>query len=123
MPDLTRIGLILDPGSIENTLKIPFSWSPLHTLGGSMMVVGILALLSNNRYREKIFLFLVLGLLSHLVLDIFLISTTGRIYGLLWPLPFKPYAPGFYLSIDVLPAIITGSTALFISKFRPDKTE
>ncbi len=49
LPDLTRIGLILDPAMMESVM--PFSWSPLHTPIGGMMVVGILSMLMENKHQ------------------------------------------------------------------------
>ena len=121
LPDLTRIGLILDPGVIES-YGVPFSWTSLHTPVGGMLVVGVLVLLVDCSYRREVFLFLSLGLATHLILDIFLISVTGRTYALFYPISmYRAYAPGFYLSTQVLPAMITGVIASLVTKFGPQE--
>lgn len=115
LPDLVRIRLLLDPVKIEQVLGIPFSWGPLHTAGGVIIIVAIGSLLSVPKEFKVIFILLLIGAASHLLLDALLISVSGYSYAVLWPfLDFHPPTPGLYLSTDVWPAMITGIIALLV---------
>ncbi len=115
LPDLTRIGLILEPAFIEKVFNIPFSWSPLHTLGGVFIIILVLTLSVNKKYSKPIFLLLALGAFTHLFLDALLLSTTGYSYPMFFPITiYNPPTPGLYLSTDIWPSIVSGLAALLI---------
>ncbi|MFP4000709.1 MAG: metal-dependent hydrolase [Thermoplasmata archaeon] len=115
LPDLIRIGLVLDPVKIEQVLGIPFSWTPLHTTGGVLIIIALGSLLTVPKDRKLLFVSLILGAGSHLFLDVLLITTSGYSYALFWPLiDVRPYTPGFYLSTDVWPAMVSGTVALLV---------
>ncbi len=121
LPDLTRIGLILEPAFIENVFHTPFSWSPLHTLGGVFIIILILTLSVNKEHSKPIFLLLALGAFTHLFLDALLLSTTGYSYSIFFPITlYNPPTPGLYLSTDIWPSIVSGIAALFI--WQADRT-
>ncbi|MFO7791475.1 MAG: metal-dependent hydrolase [Candidatus Saliniplasma sp.] len=115
LPDLTRIGLILEPAFIENLFGVPFSWSPLHTIGGVFIIILILTFSVDNKYSKPLFLLLALGAFTHLFLDSLLLTTTGYSYPLFVPITFyNPPTPGLYLSTDMWPSMISGVTALLV---------
>lgn len=115
LPDLTRIGLILNPSMIENFSGIPFSWEPLHTLGGVIIIISLITLLVDKKVSRYVFSLLSIGALSHLFLDAFLLKASGHSYTLFFPFTsHSPQMPGFYLSTDVWPAIIAIMTAAAI---------
>ncbi|MBS3782590.1 MAG: metal-dependent hydrolase [Candidatus Thermoplasmatota archaeon] len=115
LPDLIRIGLVLDPVKIEQLSGIPFSWTPLHTTGGVLIIIAIGSLLSLPKDHKKIFTLLAIGAVSHLFLDSLLITTSGYSYAVLWPfIDMRPSTPAFYLSTDVWPAFVTGLIALLV---------
>ncbi len=122
LPDLTRIGLILDSTMIENVLGIPFSWHPLHALGGVLISTTIFTQLFEEDKAKMIFLLTGTGAASHLVLDAFLLKASGRSYTMFFPVTtYNPSIPGFYLSTDLLPALIAGIIALTIWKIDPNQ--
>lgn len=51
-PDFVKISLVVPDYTVATSLGIPFSWSPLHTLGGSVIVVLLGALLLAPRVPE-----------------------------------------------------------------------
>ncbi len=115
LPDLVRIRLLLDPIKIEQYLGIPFSWGPLHTVGGVLIIMTIGALLTIPKDSKMIFILLAIGAISHLFLDSLLITASGYSYAVLWPfLEFHPPTPALYLSTDVWPALVSGVGALFV---------
>ncbi|MFW6196140.1 MAG: metal-dependent hydrolase [Thermoplasmatota archaeon] len=115
LPDLTRIGLILESTFIEKTLNIPYSWQPLHTLGGVVIVIAVLTLLVNKKNSRYVLPLLSVGAFSHLFLDAFLIKVSGRSYTMFFPITtYNPEIPGFYLSTDMWPAVVAVITAFII---------
>ncbi|MFW6305204.1 MAG: metal-dependent hydrolase [Candidatus Saliniplasma sp.] len=115
LPDLTRIGLIIEPAYIENTFGVPFSWSPLHTIAGVFIIILLLTLVVHERYSKPVFILLVLGAFTHLFMDSFLLTTTGTSYTVFFPITFyNPPTPGFYLSTDMWPSMVSALAASVI---------
>ena len=115
LPDLTRIGLIIKSAWIEKSLGIPFSWQPLHTIGGVVIVILLISLLVGKKDNKTILPLLALGAFSHLFLDAFLIKASGHSYTMFFPFTsYSPQTPGFYLSTDVWPVMIAGIIAIII---------
>jgi len=115
IPDLIRIRLLLDPIKIEQFLALSFSWGPLHTIGGVLVIIAVGSLLTVPKDSKLIFILLAIGAISHLFLDILLITASGYSYAVFWPfLELHPPTPGFYLSTDVWPAFASGLIALFV---------
>lgn len=107
VPDLNRIELFVPAAALEATFGVPVNWNALHTLGGSLLVVSIGALLVPATHRSRVFVLAFLGVLSHLTLDLLLIRSTAQSYAVLWPLTeYRPPTIGLYLSTDQWPAAI-----------------
>lgn len=115
LPDLNRIGLLLDDAAIEALLGIPFSWSPLHRVGGTVIVIAIGVLLVPRRLRRAALAMLVLGAASHYILDLFLYKPSGLSSPLFWPITGQRFAVnGFYLSSDRWPAGVATVVAAIV---------
>lgn len=111
-PDFVKIKLALPDAIAQHLLGIPFSWMPLHTLGGSVLVVCLGALLVAPAYRRRALALLALGAGSHHALDLLLINATGYSYPVLWPLSaYRFPSPNLYLSSDRWPALVAGTIA------------
>lgn len=111
-PDFVKIQLLFPDGMVAALLGVPFSWNPLHTLGGNLIVLlaGTLCLPPGRRLRA--FALLAVGALTHHVLDISLLTVTGYSYAVFWPLTqYHPPSGGLYLSSDPWPALVTGLLA------------
>jgi hypothetical protein len=107
IPDLTKARILVDGARIETTLGIPFSWGALHTLGGSLVAVFVGVVLAGADQRKRVFLALVLGMLSHHALDHLIVHPSGHAYDVFWPVARYriPYS-GFYHSSDRWPALV-----------------
>lgn len=111
-PDFAKIELLFPDGFVAALLGVPFSWAPLHTLGGSVLVVCLGALLVAPEYRRLAIALLAIGAASHHVLDLLLLTVTGTSYAVFWPLSgYRLPTPGLYLSSDRWPAIVAGAVA------------
>ena len=111
LPDLNRIELVLPAATVEATLGIPWSWTPLHRVGGTLLVICLGTLLTSKQLRRQVFGLLAIGAASHYTLDFLLYKPAGRTGPLLWPFTDHRFAiEGFYLSSDRWPAV--GAMAL-----------
>lgn len=113
LPDLSRIDLVLPAATIEATLGIPFSWTPLHRVGGTALVVLLGGLLVSPERRRAALLLLALGAGSHYLLDFLLYKPSGMAGPLLWPFTTHQLAiEGCYLSSDRWPAVVATAAAI-----------
>ncbi|MFP9191236.1 metal-dependent hydrolase [Natrialbaceae archaeon A-CW1-1] len=114
-PDLSRFDLLIPADVIEATLGIPFDWGAFHTLGGTVLVVGIGALLVPREYRTRVAALLLLGALSHHALDLLLINPSGYSYSVFIPLSqYQPPTPNLYRSSDQWPALLSAALATVV---------
>ncbi|QIO24105.1 metal-dependent hydrolase [Haloarcula sp. JP-L23] len=113
LPDLAKIAMILPPRVVEETLGIPFDWFAVHTPFGTLLVAGIGSLLVSETIRRRVFVLLLIGGASHLVLDSLLISPSRFYHVLFWPLTTQFVSlPGLYLSSDRWPSIVAACLAV-----------
>lgn len=67
----------------------------------------LLPLLVTPKWRKRAFLLLLLGVASHLTLDLLLLKPTGYAFPVLWPLAeYHPPVGMLYRSSDRLPAVL-----------------
>lgn len=107
VPDLVKLKLLVPSAQLAASLGLPFSWLPLHTIGGAALSVLVMGCLVARRHRRRAVWMLATGALSHLALDGLLRTPTGRGSPVFWPLTaYQPPTPGLYLSTDIWPAAI-----------------
>ena len=115
LPDLNRIDLMIPEEIVTALLGIPFTWSLLHRVGGTFLIVSIGALLVTNVYRRVVFALLTIGASSHYALDFLLYKPSGISGPLLWPFVTHGIAvDGLYLSSDRWPVIVAVTLAVLI---------
>jgi len=101
IPDLVKVNVVLDGSSVSAALGVPFAWSPLSTLGGVVLVAGVVALAFDGRYRARAFAFLLGGGLASLVVDGLRVYADGRAGPWLYPLTWwRPPTPSLYVTSD-----------------------
>ncbi len=127
IPDMNRAELLVSEHAVQAALGVPFSWGAFHTMGGSLVAVGIGALLVHPEIRLRVAALLFVGMASHHALDLFLTNPSGHSYAVLWPLSgYNPPTPNWYLSSDRWPAAASGLLAAGVwyvryrSPFAPD---
>nr|WP_193787997.1 metal-dependent hydrolase [Natronorubrum bangense] len=114
-PDFVKIELFVPDGLATALLGVPFSWSPLHTLGGTVLVICLASLLLAPEYRAQALALFAIGAFSHHALDVLLMTPTGDAYAVFWPLTgYRPPAGGLYLSSDRWPALASGLVAVVV---------
>lgn len=102
LPDLNRLGLLVDDYVVSQTLGIPFDWGAVHTIGGVVVLAALGAVLFDSR-REQLrgFSLLVAGGCSHLAVDAVKAWADGSGGAALYPLSWwRPPTPGLYVSAD-----------------------
>jgi hypothetical protein len=113
LPDLTKIRLVLTDAQVEALVGGPFSWHALHTIGGVVVTAAVGALLVDETLRRRVFVLLLGGAVSHLILDSLLVKPSGYAGLLWWPvLTTALPTPGVYVSYDRWPALVAGVIAL-----------
>lgn len=101
IPDLVKIRLVVRDELIESLLGVPVDLSPLGTLGGVVLVSGIVALLFVPAHRTAFGYALVGGVLS-LIVDGFRKFPDARATEWLFPVTWwHPPSPNLYVSSDL----------------------
>ncbi|WP_137284582.1 metal-dependent hydrolase [Halorussus salinisoli] len=115
IPDLMKMRLLIRSGTVEHLLGLPFSWSVFHTAGGTLVAILIGVVIVDPNKRQRIFALLSIGAASHLLVDGLLLTPSGHSYAMFWPLTrYHPPTPGWYLSTQPGPTIVTLIVAMGI---------
>ena len=113
IPDLTKVDLLLDADTVETALGVPFSYSPLSTLGGVFLVAALLTLAFDRALWPRVYGLFVVGGVSALVLDGLRAYADGQASAWLYPFTnWRPPTPSLYVSSDprvlVFALLVTG---------------
>jgi hypothetical protein len=96
IPDLVKLDLVLDHRLIERTLAIPFSYAPISSLAGVLLIAGAIALL----FTWRVYTLLVAGGACSLVVDGVRAYADGQASFWLYPLWWRPPTPNLYVTSD-----------------------
>lgn len=107
IPDLTKITL----GIVWLGFQNYHLFEPLHTPIGACLIAGIAALFFQE--PKKAFLPLGIGILTHFILDFFLIHVNGGIL-LLFPFSWQGWQVSLYRSDDYMVTLIAILAALLV---------
>lgn len=126
IPDLTKLYLLIDLDPLEAMFGVPLDWRALHTLGASLVLVAMGALLFRSEDRRTVFALFTGGATLHLFLDSFVIRADGIAPPYLYPFTWWQWPAGnLFLSSDPwLSVIAVGLTAgtLFFVRSRTRRT-
>ncbi|WP_324759679.1 hypothetical protein [Haloarcula montana] len=113
IPDLQKIRIVFDTAIIRQNLGIPFSLAPFSTVGGVLLVAGLITLLFEREEWRRVYGLITFGGVTALVLDGMRAYADGRASA--WLNPFtewRPPTPSLYVSSD--PAILIGILLLAV---------
>jgi hypothetical protein len=118
IPDLVKIDLILDEDLVASLLGVPFSYDPISSVGGLLLIAGAIAVFFEQRRRA--YAYLVFGGLTALVLDGLRVFVDGQANFWLYPIWWRPPTPGLYVTSDarvLLLALLLGLAVFLIDRF------
>lgn len=114
IPDLVKAQMVVDDSVVERLLGVPFSFKPLGTLGGLVLIAGAVAVLFGPEHRRYAYASLLAGGLSALVLDGMRMFADGRAGFWLYPLWWRPPTPNLYVSADPRVTLVAATAALVV---------
>jgi hypothetical protein len=101
IPDLVKVEILLDAEIVEDALGVPFAYAPLSTLGGVLLVAGLIALAFDRERWRRAYGLVVAGGLSSLLLDGLRVVADGRAAPYLYPVTgWSPPTPNLYVTSD-----------------------
>ncbi|SEV81832.1 hypothetical protein [Natrinema salifodinae] len=116
LPDLNRVSLVVANGTLEAILGVPFDIDALSTLGGTVVLAGIGAMVVADRHRRT-FAALGAGAASHLFVDGVKVYADGAAGAWLYPLTWVRHpTPNLYVSSDpTVLAVAVSITAIVLA--------
>jgi len=115
IPDLVKVDIVLDADTVAAALGIPFSFEPLSTLGGVLIVAGLITLAFERDHWRRVYGLVVTGGVLSLVVDGLRIYADGRASAWLYPLSnWRPPTPSLYVSSDPLVLVVALSFATVV---------
>ena len=101
IPDLIKVGVVVDDSTVEALLGVPFTYAPLSTLGGVLLLAGAITVAFERRHWRRVFGLVTFGGLSSLLLDGMRVYADGRAGAWLYPFTdWQPPTPSLYVSSD-----------------------
>lgn len=108
IPDLVKIDILVDDSTVEAVFEVPFMWAPLSTLGGVLLVAGVITLAFDRRHWRRVYGYLVGGGVTSLVVDGLRVFADGRAGPWLYPFTWwRPPTPSLYVTADVRILVVT----------------
>ena len=101
IPDLVKVDIVLDSDSVAAALGLPFSYSPLSTLGGVLLVAGLITLAFERDHWKRVYGLVTVGGVLSLLGDGLRAYADGRAGAWLYPVTnWRPPTPSLYVSSD-----------------------
>ncbi|GGM33279.1 metal-dependent hydrolase [Haloarcula argentinensis] len=120
IPDLVKVGIVVDRRIVEALLGVPFTYMPLSTLGGVLLLAGIIAVAFERRHWRPVFGLVTFGGLTSLLLDGMRVYADGRASAWLYPFTnWRPPTPSLYVSSDptvLVVALLTAGTVAVLDR-------
>ncbi|WP_254279270.1 hypothetical protein [Haloarcula marina] len=101
IPDLVKLELVLDSSTVGDAVGLSLTYAPFSTLGGVLLVAGVITLAFDRRQWPRVYGLLFAGGLSALALDGMRVFADGRASAWLYPFTnWRPPTPSLYVSAD-----------------------
>lgn len=116
IPDLQKVDILLDADAVSAALGIPFTYGVTSTLGGVLLLSGVVTLLFERRWWRRVYGLLVVGGLAHVALDGLRVWADGSASQWLFPvLPsYRPPTPSLYVTSDPLVPVVALAVSLLV---------
>lgn len=124
IPDLVKISIVLPDTVVESILGLPFSYAPISSLAGLLVIGGAIAVLFENRARRA-FGYIVFGGVTSLLLDGMRVFADGQAGFYLYPIWWRPPTPSLYVTSDprvTAVAVVVAAVVCFVDRQRRDST-
>jgi hypothetical protein len=120
IPDLVKIDILLDADAVEATLGVPFAYEPLSSLGGVLVVAGLITLAFDRSEWRRAYPLVVCGGLSSLLGDGLRAYADGHAVAYLYPFTnWRPPTPSLYVSSD--PRVLVVAIVVAVAVFALDR--
>ena len=120
IPDLVKVGIVLDERVVEAFLGVPFTYMPVSTLGGVLLLAGVITVAFERRRWRRVFGLVTFGGLTSLLLDGMRVYADGRASAWLYPFTnWRPPTPSLYVSSDptvLVVALLAAGTVAVIDR-------
>ena len=120
IPDLVKVGIVLDERVVEAFLGVPFTYIPVSTLGGVLLLAGVITVAFERRRWRRVFGLVTFGGLTSLLLDGMRVYADGRASAWLYPFTnWRPPTPSLYVSSDptvLVVALLAAGTVAVIDR-------
>jgi hypothetical protein len=110
IPDLVKIKILVDAGTIEQLVGVPFSYAPISSLGGVLVIGGGIIMLFERRVYARVFGLLLFGGVTSLIVDGLRVFADGYAGFWLYPLWIRPPTPSLYVTSN--PNVLLGTLAV-----------
>jgi len=119
IPDLVKVDLLVDARVIEQTVGLPFSYTPVASIGGVAVVAGIVAMLFGTQWRRQAYAILFAAGGFSLLIDGARVYADGYANFYLYPVWIRPPTPELFVSAD--PAVLGVALIVGASVFSVDR--
>lgn len=100
IPDLVKVGLVVDESVVQELLGVPFGYGPVSSVGG-VLVIGIgITVLFERAVWPRVYGALLFGGATSLVLDGLRVYVDGGAGFWLYPVFVRPPTPNLYVTSD-----------------------
>lgn len=99
VPDLGRVGVLIDDSMVQSVLRMPFEWAPIGTLAGVLVISAAIAVWFPSE-RRVAYGWLLVGGSTSLVLDGLRVYADGFASFWLYPVWWRPPTLSLYVSSD-----------------------
>lgn len=100
IPDLSRVRLLVPEATVENALGLEFTYMPVESLAGLVLVGAAITLAFDRRYWRRAYTVLLFGGATSLLLDGMRVYADGHAGFWLYPIPWRPPTANLYVSSD-----------------------
>jgi hypothetical protein len=115
IPDLVKVGLVIDDSIFQEFLGVPFSYAPISSLGGVVVVAAGITILFDREVWREVYGLLIFGGLTSLVVDGLRVFADGTGGFWLYPVWVQPPTPELYVSADPRVLAVVLSTTVVVT--------